>query len=182
MKTKFQAIANQATLDQLTAAQEWYEEARDLAVDMTELGDITFDQACCIIATYSIKQRWERNEELALRFAQGERGLPAMGAVNRIADNVMAFDDPYAALNGQKTNAFAHNIAGDLEAVTIDVWMLKASEVDHKKSPSRKLYIEISESVVEASLEGIDFGSGKVFLKPAQYQALVWIIIRGAAK
>jgi len=62
------------------------------------------------------------------------------------------------------------------------VWMLKASEVDHKKSPSRKLYTEISESVVEASLEGVTCNGKVVFLKPAQYQALVWIIIRGAAK
>lgn len=182
MIQKFTDIANNPTTAQMSAAQSWYDEANDLAYSLTELGDLDFDQACCIIAAFSIRQRWSKNVELATRFAQGERNLPALGTVNRIAENVVAFDDPYTALNGQKTNAFAHNIAGDLDAVTVDVWMLKAAGEDHTKSPNKTKYNAISDAIRIAAANGVQVKNRRVYLKPAQYQALVWIIIRGEAK
>ena len=174
---RFTAITETATLGQITSAESWYQEANDFGHHLTTLGDLTFDQACVIIATYSIRQRWAKNVDLATRFAEGERDLPTLGALNRIAENAIRFDDPYTALNGNKTWSFAHNIAGDLDAVTLDVWMLRSAGLDHKKTPGKKLYLELAESVRNAALL-FDLGS----LKPAQYQALVWIITRGAAK
>lgn len=182
MVQNFQAIAINPTSTELYNAETWYDDANELAEYLTTLGDLTFDQACCIIAAFSIRQRWERNVELATRFARGERNLPVTGAVNRIAENIVAFDDPYSALNGPKTNAFAHNIAGDLESVTIDTWMIKAAGLDNKKSLTPKQYKVIAEALTLASQAGVLFGKKRVFLKPAQYQALVWIMIRGGAE
>ena len=182
MITKFQTLANNPTRANLDSAESWYDEASDLASHLTTLGDLSFDQACCIIAVFSIRQRWEKNVELATRFAKGERDLPVMGAIGRIADNIVSFDDPYSALNGQKTNSFARNISGDLDAVTIDVWMIRAVDLDTKKSLSKGMYNEVSASLIEASQIGVEFEGKTVYLKPAQYQALVWIVIRGASK
>jgi hypothetical protein len=182
MITKLQTLANNPTRSELSAAETWYDEANDLASHLTTLGDLDFDQACCIIAVFSIRQRWEKNVELATRFAKGERNLPVMGAIGRIADNIVTYDDPYSALNGQKTNSFARNISGDLDAVTIDVWMIRAVDLDPKKSLSKGVYNSVSSALIEASQIGVSFEGKIVYLKPAQYQALVWIIIRGASK
>ena len=173
-KQKFLQLTANATQDQKTAAVEWYDMANKLARDLTTLGDLDFDQACCIIAAFSIRQRWEKNVELATRFAKGERNLPVMGAINKIAENIVSFDDPYTALNGDKTNSFAKNIAGDVDAVTLDVWMIRAAGLDTSKSLGKKAYRELSQSLTDAAL---DFG-----MRPAHYQALVWIMIRGSAE
>ena len=170
----FTNIAAKGTMLDVRDATRWYDEANDLAVHLTTLGNLTFDQACCIIATFSIRQRWAKNVELAKRFASGGRDLPVMGSINRIAENVVAFDDPYSALNGQKTNAFARNIAGDVMAVTIDVWMLKAAGVDHTKSPNKTVYNQIANDLRDAARI---YGT-----VPSIFQAYIWIIIRGNSK
>jgi len=171
MKNKFLEITKSATKSDVDVATGWYDQASDLASKLSTLGDLNFDQSCCIIAAFSIRQRWTKNVELATRFASGERDLPVMGAINRIANNIVESDDPYSALNGDKTNAFAHNIAGDVSSVTIDVWMIRAAGLDPKKSLGKKAYKEVSDALTEASIE---YG-----MAPAHYQALVWCIIRG---
>ena len=171
---KFLAIAESANDLDRKAARDWYSEANDLAQHLTTLGDLDFDQAACIIAVFSIRQRWSKNVELATRFASGERDLPVMGAINRIAENIITYDDPYSALHGDKTNAFAHNIAGDILAVTIDVWMIRAVDGDTSKSLGKKAYRDLANDLTAAAL---DYG-----MYPAAFQALVWILVRGKIK
>jgi hypothetical protein len=78
----------------------------------------------------------------------------------------------FKALNGQKTNAFAKAIAGDENAVVIDVWMLRAVGIE-KKSPSQSLYNELAKAVTAtATMYG---------MTPRSMQALIWIIVRGNA-
>jgi hypothetical protein len=74
----------------------------------------------------------------------------------------------FGALNGKKTNAFARNIAGDLNAVTIDAWMLRPFGM---KSVSVRNYRILSEAIRTVAAE-----SG---MTPADMQALLWIRIRG---
>ena len=135
--------------------------------------NVLFSQFC-IIATFSIRQRWAKNVELAMRFASGERDLPVMSAINRIADNVVSFDDPYSALNGDKTNAFAHNIANDVMAVTLDVWMIRAVGGDTKKSLGKKAYRDLANDLREAAMI---YG-----MVPSHFQALIWILVRGSSQ
>ena len=158
--------------DELLAAMSWYDNAHDLACRMTDMGVLTFDQSCVAIAAYSIRQQWEVNVRNALTFARGETPK-AMGVCNRIAENALRFDDPYTALNGEKTYSFAKNISGDRDAVTIDVWMLRAAGLDHKKTPTPKQYREIAQAVRDAADEDPNL------LFPREYQALVWLKIRG---
>ena len=74
----------------------------------------------------------------------------------------------FDALNGQKTNAFARAISGDLDAVVIDVWMIRAAGLDASKGVNKTQYKELSEAVVKVAKE---FG-----LTPRTTQALIWII------
>jgi hypothetical protein len=87
-----------------------------------------------------------------------------------MADNAltMGFD----ALKGAKTNAFARAIAGDSDAIVIDVWMCKAANVSFD-SPNKTQYREMSEAV---SIVASEFG-----ITPRTAQALIWIVKRGSA-
>jgi hypothetical protein len=77
----------------------------------------------------------------------------------------------FNALNGLKTNSFARNIAGDKDAVTIDVWMIRAAGMDAAKGVNDTQYRILSEIVKElAANRG---------MYPATAQALIWIIVRG---
>ena len=84
------------------------------------------------------------------------------------AAKVSGFD----ALRGLKTNAFARAIAGDTDAVVIDVWMMRAAGMDND-SPTKGQYREISDAVRIVTAE---FG-----ITPRTAQALIWIIVRGSA-
>ena len=79
----------------------------------------------------------------------------------------------FKALNGMKTNAYAKAIAGDENAVVIDVWMLRAVGIE-KKSPTKNQYNEMAEAVTKVAIE--------LGLTPRTTQALIWIVVRGSAE
>jgi hypothetical protein len=87
-----------------------------------------------------------------------------------MAQNAMSYG--FDALKGQKTNAFARAIAGDTDAVVIDVWMMRAAGMP-TDSPNKTQYREVSEAVRNVAAE---FG-----ITPRTAQALIWIIVRGSA-
>jgi hypothetical protein len=88
-----------------------------------------------------------------------------------MANNAIAFG--YDALKGLKTNAFARAIAGDEQAVVIDVWMLRAVGIE-KKTPNQSQYNDLANAVKKVAF---DYG-----MTPRAMQALIWIMIRGSAE
>jgi hypothetical protein len=85
-----------------------------------------------------------------------------------------AMTNGFNALNGQKTNAFARAIAGDSDAVVIDVWMIRAAGLDASKGVNKTQYNTLVDSVRKVAKE---FG-----LTPRTAQALIWIVKRGSAE
>jgi thermostable 8-oxoguanine DNA glycosylase len=79
----------------------------------------------------------------------------------------------YQALKGLKTNAFAKAIAGDEQAVVIDVWMLRAVGIE-KKSPNQTLYFELADAVKKVAADN--------GMTPRAMQALIWIVVRGSSQ
>jgi hypothetical protein len=78
----------------------------------------------------------------------------------------------FDALKGLKTNAFARAIAGDTDAVVIDVWMCRAANLG-TDSPNKTQYNFLADAVRDAA---------QIFgLSPRTAQALIWIIVRGGA-
>jgi hypothetical protein len=78
----------------------------------------------------------------------------------------------FNALRGQKTNAFAKAIAGDENAITIDVWMCYAAGLE-TNAPNKTQYKELSLAVENVAKE--------MKLTPRTMQALIWIVFRGSA-
>lgn len=165
----FRSIIMTATLAQTEAASVWYFEAQEVAEDVAENMGASLEIGASIVAAFSPRERWSTNVAKALAFSMNK---PVSGLSNnlRMAQNAMSYG--FDALKGQKTNAFARAIAGDTDAVVIDVWMMRAAGME-TDSPNKSQYNAIADSVREVAAE---FG-----ITPRTAQALIWIIVRGSA-
>ena len=166
---RFRDLIMQASLGQVEAASTWYHEAQEVAEDVAEILGVDLERGAAIVSAFSPRERWSSNVAKAYAFANG---LPVTGLSNnlRMAEN--AKTNGFDALKGQKTNAFARAIAGDANAIVIDVWMCRAANIG-TDSPNKGQYRELSEAVTIVANE---FG-----LTPRTAQALIWIIVRGSA-
>jgi len=172
---RYLAIAKTATVAQIELAVQWYADAELVAHDVARIlnargVNATLEVGASVVSSFSPRQRWNRNVVQALDFAHTGTAT-GLGNNLKMANNslVLGFD----ALKGLKTNAFARAIAGDENAVTIDVWMCYAGGLD-TNSPNKTQYREMSQAVVDVAHE--------IGLTPRATQALIWIIFRGSAE
>ena len=165
----FSDIILTATMSQVEAASVWYFEAQEVAEDVAENMGASLEIGASIVAAFSPRERWASNVAKALAFSMNK---PVTGLSNnlRMAQDAMTLG--FDALKGLKTNAFARAIAGDTDAVVIDVWMMRAAGMDND-SPTKGQYREISDAV---RIVAEEFG-----ITPRTAQALIWIIVRGSA-
>ena len=163
----YRSLVMQATLAQMEQAAVWYRDAEEVAEDVARNLDTTLEVGASIVAAFSPRERWSTNVSKAIAYSMGQR---PKGLQNNLtmADNAMV--KGFDALNGQKTNAFARAIAGDTDAVVIDVWMMRAAQMP-TDSPNKSQYNECANAVRVIADE---FG-----ITARTTQALIWIIIRG---
>lgn len=172
---RYLEIATQATASQIELATQWYADAELVAHDVVRILasrgiNATLEQGASIVSSFSPRQRWARNVVQALEFAHTGK---ANGLPNnlKMAQNSLTLG--FDALKGLKTNAFARAIAGDENAVTIDVWMCYAGGLD-TNSPNKTQYREMAQAVRDVAIY--------LGLTPRTTQALIWIIFRGSAE
>ena len=173
--TLYRNIAKTATPAQIEQATQWYADAELLAHDLVRIYqsrgmNLTLEHTASVISSFSPRQRWNRNVVQALEFAHG--GEPK-GLGNNLRMAYKSLTNGFDALKGQKTNAFARAIAGDENAITIDVWMCYAGGLK-TNAPNKTQYREMSEAVMTLATE--------IKLSPRATQALIWIIFRGSAE
>jgi hypothetical protein len=159
----------QATLSQVEQASVWYFEAQEVAEDVAEILGTSLEVGASIVSAFSPRERWSTNVAKAYAFANGK---PVAGLSNNLKMANAALEQGFDALKGQKTNAFARAIAGDHNAVVIDVWMCRAANAQ-TDSPSKGLYTTLCDAV--SAVAG-DHG-----ITPRTAQALIWIVKRGSA-
>ena len=162
---RFRSMIRKATLADIVAAANWYAEAEAIAREISDDVEV----GASVISAFSPRQRWSTNVEHARAYMRGENPR-TLGNNLRMAHRAlnMGFD----ALNGPKTNAFARAIAGDGDAVVVDVWMMRAAGYEHD-SPNVTQYRMVSEAVKRIAHENN--------LEPRVAQALLWILERGEA-
>jgi hypothetical protein len=165
----YRAIVGQATLGQTEQAAKWYLDAERVAEQVAKNLNADLEVGASVISAFSPRERWTNNVEKAVAFSLGK---PVTGLSNNLKMAEKALKLGFDALNGAKTNAFARAIAGDENAVVIDVWMLRALGIE-KKSPTLIQYKEMARAVRIVSAE--------FDLTPRTCQALIWIIVRGSA-
>ena len=170
---------DRATPHEYEAALSWYADAREIATTVADALGVSVDAGAGIIAALSPRCPWSRNVALSLDYAHG-RDVRTIGAHVAKCDAIVATDraggDPLAQFGATspKTGAFARNIAGDLDAVTVDVWALRAAGVTDRDTPTVVQYREISAAYARVARER--------GLSPAVAQALAWIVERGGAQ
>lgn len=163
-------IASRATFGQVEQASKWYLDAERVAQEVAANLNTTLEIGATVVSAFSPRERWARNITNAIKFSLGENVI-ALGNNIRMANAALTLG--YDALKGQKTNAFARAIAGNENAVVIDVWMLRALGIE-KKTPTQTQYREMAKAVTTVAT--------KYGMTPRAMQALIWIVVRGSAE
>lgn len=167
---------DRATSADVESGARWYDEAGTLAASLAAHVD-TVEHAAALIAHLSPRTSWGRNIAGAVAMANGDDDEARR--IGCIGDNV---DRARAALNSArplesfgptapKTRNFAANIAGDREAVTVDVWAARVADVDERLLSRKGVYDAVAHAYrLAARRRGVD---------PATMQATTWIVARG---
>ena len=164
----FRDLLLTATLGQVEEASVWYRDAEEVAEEVARNLETTLEVGASVVSAFSPRERWSSNVAKAIAFSLGHE-VKGLGNNLRMAQNSLL--SGFSALNGLKTNAFARAIAGDTNAVVIDIWMMRAAGME-KDSPNQTEYFELSKAMTDVAKE---FG-----ITPRTAQALVWIIVRGS--
>jgi hypothetical protein len=163
-------LAKKATFGQVEQASKWYADAEKVAHEVARNLDTYLEVGASVVSAFSPRERWTTNVAKAISFSLGN-DVPGFKNNMVMANNSLTLG--FKALKGMKTNAFAKAIAGDEQAVVIDVWMLRAVGIE-KKTPGQAQYTELVNAVKKVAF---DFG-----MTPRSMQALIWIMIRGSAE
>jgi hypothetical protein len=179
------ATFDRATSADVEAGATWYTEAQTLATSLTAtrlgtndlLKDLSLEQAASVIAALSPRTSWSRNVAGATALVtHGPAAARRLGCLGRNVETAnRAKVEGLAAINGPKTNAFARNIMGDTEAVTVDVWACRVADLDEDKLGLKGAYDAVAHAYrLAARRRGV---------APTTMQATTWIVARnGRAK
>jgi hypothetical protein len=165
----YDAAIRAATPSERDSARRWYAFAGSFSRALAYAAGWSHEGAACVVSAFSPRVRWDTNLRKALAFACGEtpKGLRAhVDAARR------GIAEGFAGLRALKTHNFARAIAGDREAVVIDVWMCRIAGLA-KDAPNVTEYRALADAVRSvAAKHGLD---------PAEAQALIWVVGRGSA-
>jgi hypothetical protein len=165
----YSGIVKNATFGQVEQASKWYADAEKVAHEVARNLDTYLEVGASVVSAFSPRERWTTNVAKAVSFSLGN-DVPGFKNNTVMANNALTLG--FSALKGLKTNSFAKAIAGDEQAVVIDVWMLRAVGIE-KKTPNQSTYNELASAVKKVAF---DFG-----MTPRAMQALIWIMVRGSA-
>ena len=153
------------------AAEAWYDEAGDFARRLCFIRPaLSMEIVCSGVSAFSPRVTWAHNKAKAAQYAQG---ITPKGLRSHVDAAERCVREGFDGLRGPKTNAFARAIAGDMDAVVVDVWMCRAAGLG-KDAPNKREYRAIAEAVRTVAAE--------YRMDPAVMQALLWIIVRGKAE
>ena len=144
----------------------WYSESRKTIETM--FGDDA-DLFCDLLATTSPRKQVKTNWRVAVRVYEAHKAgleIPRTGLMPAHIGNI---ERALAGreLSGPKVSAFAANLKGDHNRVTIDVWVLRYFKIS-KKRISVKQYVELEKKIQRLAR--------RHHLSPAAYQAKIWAV------
>ena len=162
----YASILQSATPEQREQARTWYPSARVQAHGLSAVTNWTLEQSSAVIAAYSPRVSWAHNVRLAWNHALGME-VRCLSASIRRAENASRHGF-HGLGNGMKVNAFARNIAGIHDDVTIDTWMLRPFGL---KAANKSNYRTLANAVRQLA--------HRDNIPASEMQALIWIIVRG---
>lgn len=173
MRANLRAAFRAASPDALSAGMNWYAEGGAFVALVAGLSGHTPEQIAAATAHLSPRTPWARNKRMVLELVEtgATRGL---GRSIRAARAALESSDPLATVNGPKTSAFARNLLGDFEPVTVDVWAYRAA---CPTGNVERMGIREYRAIARAYRDTARFFD----VSPAQFQAVIWCHIRGTA-
>lgn len=154
---------------QRQAGRTWYERALAVCAAIGDRHGIDTVNVIYATAAMSPQQRWEQNVKLISSLCATGRAATFHKFVRKAQRCLNGQLDTLNPDTGPKTYFFARAICGDLDAVCIDRWILRA--VRHPNGwTSRHQYASIATAVTVAA----DCTSES----PRDFQAIVWVYLR----
>jgi hypothetical protein len=165
-----------ATAEQIDQGMVWYGIAGNICYELAESSDYVVAQVCASMSQLSPRLRWSQNVEAITELVKnGELPRYVMSGPAGRARKALVSADPFSTFGAKalKTQNFARNIAGDLEAVTVDVWAARIAGVTEAQLKLAGVY--------EAVAHCYRLAAKRAGIAPAQIQAITWIVVRGSA-
>jgi hypothetical protein len=166
------AVFDRATPANIEAGAAWYPTQGQTVIDYAHSFGYSVDTVAAVVAHLSPRTPWDRNiTQAAVVLAHGET-VGVLGMNLRNAQKAMASDAPLDTLKGNKVKAFAANLLGDTEAVTVDVWAIRVAlgHGDGTEVSKVGVYDAIASAYREAArLRGVE---------PSTMQAVTWVVAR----
>jgi hypothetical protein len=109
-----------------------------------------------------------------------------MGASLKNAQRALDSDEPLSTLNGNKVKAFAANLLGDEDSVTVDVWAVRVAFGASKEfkstvgdsEPVRPENLLAKAGVYAAIADAYREAARQLGVAPSTVQAVTWVVIR----
>lgn len=160
----------------------WYDQARLFATDLASRYGTTVDVAASVIAAHSMNASWKANMTRAENHLAGTpSGLTAAITMGDNAIDAWLFEkgSPLDMVVGPKVNPFARAVAGDLNAVATDRWAQRAAfdTLDDGKANRWIGRKGVRQNMIDAYTKA----AAEAGVPPAVMQAIVWVVVRGAA-
>lgn len=150
----------------------WYPSALQVATDYASAYGVSVECAVTVIAHMSPRLHWSRNIAGAAIVLSGQDAKGFMGMSVKNAKKAIASNDPLSTLNGNKVKAFAANILGDENAVTIDVWSLRVIFGDQEFND------KITTKLYDAYAHSFRLAAKRIGISPRDLQAICWTVAR----
>lgn len=153
---------------------QWYLLAGQAIDDMAAAYKLDRETVAAVVAHLSPRTPWARNLAGAASLLAG---APIPGLLGRNLAGARAAldsDNPMATLKGRKTSAFARNLSGDSEAVTIDVWALRVALGDRDDAD----LVLNRVGVYDALAHCYRLAAARRGVTPSTMQATTWIVAR----
>lgn len=160
-----------------TAGIAWYWRATDTMDALASEYGLDRATVANVTAALSPQCPWGRNvagTRLVLdTHARGADWTAARSATVYTVNVRKAFrimDGDHGALKGPKVEAFGANLRGDLDYVTVDMWATRAAV--RRDIPGRDR---------AAIVKGYRMAAKRCGVSPAEFQAIIWVHVRGSA-
>lgn len=179
------ATFDRATPADIEAGATWYGADASAIVDaVADAGSFSRECAATVIAHLSPRTTWARNVMGAMAAANGYQAPGIIGAnYSRAANAIGDYrrnGDPLATLNGPKTRAFAYNLLGDRDHVTIDVWAARvALDPDWRRGADSDAERTLGRAGVYGALEtAYRIAARRRGVDATTMQATTWVVVR----
>lgn len=175
MTTKRIRLQLRVQLDQMDySALTWYQDATKLIKKLYGKNWRLFVQILAATSPrQAVKRNWRQSAVIVRAYAERAKYPERLGDV---LGDVMGTHMPNVIralqgrlLSGPKVSRFAENLTGNLDVVTIDVWICKAYGIKPNKLSSA-LYDRLERKIIA--------DAKKTNATPAGYQAVIWYAIR----